>query len=120
MQVVEQSEAFVQIDGELEFHCTKIILKNSKDEYFYTTTSQRLIDPSSINLEGLNLVPIPADDVWPNFSAHFTSAPEPLPPSSYVKQPSLLHYGDTKLQYSTHTQREAASLSAHRILKHAH
>ena len=38
---------------------------------------------------------IPAESVWPPMDPRFTRTPDPLPPNTYLKQPSLLDYGDT-------------------------
>lgn len=93
MEICESSEAFVEEDGDLVFSHTKIILRR-QDRYFYATTNRRL-QPSAIELDGLELLEIPVHSVWPKFHPEFTLAPEPIPPDCYVKQPSLLHYGDT-------------------------
>ncbi|KAI1767734.1 serine/threonine kinase [Hypoxylon sp. FL1150] len=94
MKICEQSEAFVEKDGDLVFQNTKIIFQQ-QDEYFYATTKQRLSASSKIDANNLHLINIPTDNIWPRFDTRFTRAPDPLPPNSYVKQPSLLHYGDT-------------------------
>ena len=96
MEVCQQSEAFVEEHGDLEFSHTKLILREG-NQYYYAITSHRYSDDTSkIDPHGLDLVPIPASQIWPSFSAQFGRAPEPLPQDCYVKRPSLLHYGDTK------------------------
>ncbi len=95
MEVCEQHEAFVEEDGELVFSHTKVILRNG-DQYYYATTSNRYRTKSEVVPSSLKLHPIPTSKIWPQFEKGFTVAPKPLPPASYVKQPSFLHYGDTK------------------------
>lgn len=92
MEICEQSEAFVQQNGELVFDHTKLILRRG-DDYFYARTNQR--QTSAIDVSLLETSKIPAENVWPPMDPQFTEAPDPLPPNSYLKQPSLLYYGDT-------------------------
>ncbi|KAI4863258.1 serine/threonine kinase [Hypoxylon rubiginosum] len=94
MEICEQSEAFVEKDGDLVFEHTKIILRRQEDEYFYATTEQRLSTSSKIDVNSLHLINIPTDNIWPTFDTKLTRAPDPLPPNSYVKQPSFLYYDD--------------------------
>ena len=95
MEVCEQNEAFVQEDRELVFSHTKVILRKG-DQYYYATTRNRYRTTSEVVPGSLKLHPIPTSKIWPQFKKGFTVAPKPLPPGCYVKQPSLLHYGDTK------------------------
>lgn len=96
MEICEQNEAFIEEDGDLVFDHTKIIVKGKEDEYFYARVQHRHVDrPSDIDLSALDLIKIPIDNVWPKLSPNLTQAPTPLPNNSYLKQPSLLYYGDT-------------------------
>ncbi|KAJ5578410.1 serine/threonine kinase [Penicillium hispanicum] len=94
MEICEQSEAFVEEDGDLVFDHTKLILRRD-NEYFYTRANWRLSSPSAVDISQLKISQIPVENVWPPMDPCFTRAPDPLPPNSYVKQPSLLYYGDT-------------------------
>jgi hypothetical protein len=95
MEVCEQSEAFVEEDGDLAFSHTKIILREGY-QYYYAITSRRYLTTSEVDPLQLDPTPIPASQIWPPFPTHFTRAPEPLPQDCYVKRPSLLYYGDTE------------------------
>jgi serine/threonine protein kinase len=94
MEISELNEAFVNDDdGDITFSHTKVIAKEGH-QYYYGITKLRCCS-SEIDPYTLSLFPIPASQIWPLFPTHFTRAPEPLPQSLYVKQHSLLHYGDT-------------------------
>jgi serine/threonine protein kinase len=58
---------------------------------FYSRTPKR-IPSSTVALDDLDLNKIPAEDIWPVINPTFTRAPQPLPPDSYIKRPSLLEY----------------------------
>lgn len=93
MEICEQSEAFVDKDGDLVFDHTKLILR--RDEYFYARANWRVSSPSAVDISQLKISKIPMENVWPPMDPCFTPAPDPLPPNSYIKQPSLLYYGDS-------------------------
>jgi hypothetical protein len=117
MEICEQSEAFDEEDGDLTFHHTKIILRNNSQCY-YAIVEQRYSSASEINPIDLDLIPIPASQIWPPFPANFTRAPEPFPQNCYVKRPSLLNHGvtDASTEVSTLLLSEATAyeiISAH-------
>ena len=96
MEVIEKSEAFVDKGYDFVFDHTKIIVRRQDDgQYFYARTPARFHSISIINLEGLELIEIPSEEVWPVFNSQFTQAPQPLPDKAYIKRPSLLDFGDT-------------------------
>jgi hypothetical protein len=95
MEVCERNEAFVEEHGDLAFSHTKIIIREG-GQYYYAITSRRYSATSEVDLLGLQLVPIPASQLWPPFPIQFARAPEPLPQNCYVKRPSLLYYGDSE------------------------
>lgn len=115
MEICEQSQAFVEKGGDLVFDHTKIIVKGEEeDEYFYARVPHRLGRRSSgmldVDLGALDLVRIPTDNVWPKLSPDLTQAPHTPPPeNSYLKQPSLLYYGDSdaSLGFDEHLLDEA-------------
>lgn len=96
MEICEKGEAFVEESGDLVFDHTKIIVRAKNDELFYARVPQRQNRCSDIDLGSLDLVKIPVDHVWPEYDQKFTKAPEPLPENTYIKEPSLLSYGDTE------------------------
>lgn len=92
IEIYDQSEAFVEEDGDLVFDHTKVILKKGGD-LFYARTNQR--QSATIDLNQLEAIPIPKDHIYPAFNPIFTQAPNPLPPKTYVKRPNVIYYGDT-------------------------
>lgn len=95
MEIYQQSQAFIEKDGDLEFDFTKLIIRGQNHEYFFAITKDRIGASSAVDLDRLHKISIPSDNIWPYFSAQFTRAPEPLPSECYVKEPNLLDYGDT-------------------------
>ena len=102
MEVLDHHEVFVEEDGHLNFSYTKVIFTNGS-QYFYATTDSRYRQTSEIDPLKLETVPIPSSQMWPAFPTGFTQAPEPLPPNTYVKRPSLLDYGDIHTSSATNT-----------------
>jgi serine/threonine protein kinase len=95
MEVIEKSEAFAPDGNDIVFHHTKVILRSKGDgQYFYSRTPKR-IPSSTVTFDDLDLNKIPTEDIWPVVNPTFTRAPQPLPPDSYIKRPSLLEYGDS-------------------------
>ncbi|KAL9095840.1 MAG: hypothetical protein Q9165_001837 [Trypethelium subeluteriae] len=94
MEVVEHSEAFVDKDGDLTFSHTKVILRR-RNEFYYAITDRRFHRPSEIDPHTLECIPIPIEKFRPLFPPNFTQAPQLSPQSFYIKQPSLLYYGDS-------------------------
>ncbi|CBY00826.1 similar to serine/threonine-protein kinase [Plenodomus lingam JN3] len=95
MEVCEQNEAYVEKDGELTFSHTKVILRKD-GQYYYATTHRRYDSAADIDLAELPLESIPTWQIWPPFPHNFTHAPEASLRSCHIKEPSLIHYGDTK------------------------
>lgn len=120
MEVYQQSQAFVEKDGHLEFAFTKVIIRGQNHQYFYATTKDRIGAFSPADLNRLHKTSIPINDVWPFFSAQFSRAPEPLPSEFFAKEPNLLDYGDTpaSLQPSIHILHEVQICEI--LKKHPH
>ncbi|KZF19230.1 serine/threonine kinase [Xylona heveae TC161] len=95
MEVYDQSEAFIEKDGDLEFSHTKVVLR-AEDRFFYGSSQRRLLPGSTFDLPPSELTEIPLDKIWPRVNSKLTEAPKPLPPGCYVKQPRLIEYGDTE------------------------
>ncbi len=95
MKICEQNEAYTEEDGDLRFSHTKVILREG-NQYYYAITDRRYSSTSEVDPSELDIVPIPASQIWPPFPIDFTRAPEPLPQNCYVKRPSLLHYNETR------------------------
>ncbi|KAF2458987.1 hypothetical protein BDY21DRAFT_384881 [Lineolata rhizophorae] len=102
IEILEKGAAFVEKGGDLEFSHTKLILKDGH-QYFYAKTPRRCRSLPKIDIYTLELQPIPISHIWPLFTEQLTLAPEPLPANSFVKQHSLLDYGDTPASTSLST-----------------
>ncbi|EFW22500.1 conserved hypothetical protein [Coccidioides posadasii str. Silveira] len=94
MEICEQSEAFVEQDGDLIFDHTRLILRGD-GEYFYARVNWRVSSPSAVDISQLKINKILTKNIWPPMDSHYTPAPDPLPLNSYIKQSSLLYYSDT-------------------------
>src|SRR5271155_4743414 len=55
MEVQEQREQWEEVDGDLEFHYTMVILQKN-DAYFHARYNHRMIPPSPINPKVLEMV----------------------------------------------------------------
>jgi hypothetical protein len=66
MEVCEQSEAFIEVEGDLSFSHTKVILRDGH-QYYYVVTSHRYLRESQIDLAELNPMAIPTSKIWPPF-----------------------------------------------------
>ncbi|TQN64082.1 Serine/threonine-protein kinase/endoribonuclease IRE2 [Colletotrichum shisoi] len=89
VEILEAREAFEDIEGEFRFTKTLVVYRDGKDTY-HATSKARL---SELSLDQLNsTISIPVTAYSPLFSPAFTQAPNPLPPDTYVKKPSLLSY----------------------------
>ncbi|KAI0532458.1 kinase-like domain-containing protein [Xylaria digitata] len=86
LEICENNEVFVWENNDLEFHHTKLILKSGNDQYSYATTRDRQVPNHKVDVNKLELIPIPAHDIWPPFDPSFTRAPEPLSDFHYVKE----------------------------------
>jgi hypothetical protein len=90
MEICEQSQAFLDKDGDLVFDHTKLILRRGS-EYFYARANRRVSSLSAVDISQLKLHKINTENVWPPMDPSFTPVPDPLPPNSYIKQTSLLY-----------------------------
>lgn len=83
------------MDDDFEFYHTKVILRDGP-QLFYAKSESRdsprfPIDPSSLELH-----PFSKLDICPEYSPNYTQALDVTLPHVYVKQPSLIHCGDSK------------------------
>ncbi|KAI0428175.1 kinase-like domain-containing protein [Xylaria sp. FL1042] len=95
MEICEKGEIFIEKDGDLSFAYTKIILRDANGEYYYAKTNQRIFGSPMIDINELDKALVSADRIYPLIHPEFTLAPDPLPPTSYFKRPSLLYYENT-------------------------
>ena len=91
MQVLEQSEAFMEVGEDLAYSHTVVILREG-EKFYYANTKCRGLSSDEIDPNDLELRPIPIDDFWPPFPSDFTSAPDPVPADCFIKRPSLVSY----------------------------
>ncbi|KAK4222953.1 hypothetical protein QBC38DRAFT_518027, partial [Podospora fimiseda] len=45
------------------------------------------------DVQGLDIIKIPSEDIWPLANPEFTRAPDALPPNAYLKRPCLFGAG---------------------------
>ena len=91
MEVQEQGEQWEDVNGDLEFHYTMIILSKG-DDYFHARYNHRMMSPAQINPKVLKMQQIPTEHLWPVYSKNLTLAPDPLPVDSYIKRPRMIQY----------------------------
>ncbi|KAI1171104.1 kinase-like protein [Nemania sp. FL0916] len=92
MEVLTQSEAFEEKDGDWVFSHTKVILRKGSQHYYALTVERQAANFDPAQLE---CVRIPDEHIYPAASPTFLRAPDPLPPNVYIKTPDLVTYGST-------------------------
>ncbi|CAJ2503377.1 Uu.00g107710.m01.CDS01 [Anthostomella pinea] len=92
MDICEKGEFFIETDDGLSFDYAKIILRDDAGDYFYAKTTQRIFRSPTIDINELDISPIPGDRIYPLADPNLTLAPDPLPSTSYFKRPRLLYY----------------------------
>jgi serine/threonine protein kinase len=127
MEIIEKDECFVEEDhgfvSVFDFDHTKIIVRRKHDgKYFFARSPAGLHTVTPDHIKGLELIEIPAEDVWPAFSSRFTQAPQPIPEGAYIKRPRLLDfdYDQTQVsqEYSNQLLREVEICEL--LAKHPH
>ena len=93
MHVEEQGEQWDEVEGDLEFRYTIIILREG-DDYFLARYNSRMMPSDQVNLDALEMRPIPTAHLWPTYSNDLTPAPDPLPLDCYIKRPSMIQYSE--------------------------
>src|SRR5271157_5424711 len=91
MEVQEQGEQWEEVEGDIEFRHTMIILRKG-DDYFHARYTCRMMPTTQVNPDVLELHPIPTSHIWPPYSNDLTPAPNPLPVDSYIKRPRMIQY----------------------------
>ncbi|KAI1318033.1 kinase-like domain-containing protein [Xylariaceae sp. FL0255] len=120
MDICEKGEFFIENDDDVSFAYSKIILRDVDGNYFSAKTPQRILRMTTIDIDELDLSPIPRDRIHPLVNSDFTVAPDPLPSTSYFKRPRLLYYenaGDYP-EYSRFILTEAEACEI--LRKHPH
>jgi serine/threonine protein kinase len=91
MEITDISRTYREIDGQLKFYRNTVILQKD-NVFFFAHTYDQFQPQHKINIEELNIYPIPIEEIYPQFSANFTVAPHPIPQGFFVKQPDFLAY----------------------------
>ncbi|KAE8146872.1 kinase-like domain-containing protein [Aspergillus avenaceus] len=86
--ITEQSEAFIEKDGDVVYDHTKIILRQGEN-YFSATVKERVPKPEDLDITSLDMAHIPSEDFCPEFKHGITIAPDNLS-NTYIKRPSLV------------------------------
>jgi serine/threonine protein kinase len=93
MEVEEQGEQWEEVEGDLEFRHTMIILRKG-DDYFQSRYNRRMMPTAQVNPDVLEMHAIPTAHLWPHYSNDLTPAPDPLPVDSYIKRPRMIQYAE--------------------------
>ncbi|SPO04567.1 uncharacterized protein DNG_07252 [Cephalotrichum gorgonifer] len=91
LQIIEQSEQWVEKGYDFVFDQTKIIIRQG-DSVIMATTDKRGSELKGLDLEPLERIPIPPEHFCPEFKAGLTRAPTPLAEEIYVKKPRLFYW----------------------------
>lgn len=89
---MEFNEIFAEIDDDLEFSHTKIIMQRN-GQLFYATTRARVKRKDEIDTSKLEIHPILQAHVYPILP---TQAPNSLSLDIFIKRPSMISYADSK------------------------
>jgi serine/threonine protein kinase len=93
MQIYNMGEIWDGVNGDdLTYLYTKVILRKG-NSFFYARTSQRL--GSAIKVDELDAIPIPIEDIRPQYHPDLTRVPVPLPVDCYLKYANLLECGSS-------------------------
>ncbi|KAK1977354.1 serine/threonine-protein kinase [Colletotrichum cereale] len=92
VEILDTTEAFEEDAGEYKFASTLVVYRDGKDIYHAVSKARGLV-VSELSIDQLtNKIRIPTTAYSPAFPPTYTQAPDPLPPNTYVKKPSLLSY----------------------------
>jgi serine/threonine protein kinase len=92
-EIISTSDVFTQTDGEWGYDTTTVLYRVGPAFYRALSRVSYGTDKDKVRLEDMyESTLIPSAHVSPTFPQHFTRAPDPLPPNSYVKKPSLMVY----------------------------
>ncbi|KAG6249139.1 hypothetical protein E4U23_002442 [Claviceps purpurea] len=94
MEIQSQLEFYHEVDGDIVFNKTVMVIRGKNNEFFLATTQLRLSDTCTLDLEKLDKIAVNLDTVRPLYSARLLRAITPVPQDSYIKKPSLIDYGE--------------------------
>ncbi len=92
VDVLENHEAFEEVDGRFQFTGTLVVYRANNDIY-HAVSKARYRSSSEIRAGHLTKVLlIPVSAYRPSFPSNFTRVPDPLLPSCHIKKPPLFDY----------------------------
>lgn len=92
LEVLQTSEAYEEDGGEYKFAGTVVVYRDGGDVYHAVSKARMTASTEHILELITSKTPIPTAAYRPRFPPTFTRAPDPLPPDTYVKRPSLVSY----------------------------
>ncbi|KAG6078364.1 hypothetical protein E4U15_004279 [Claviceps sp. LM218 group G6] len=121
MEIQSQVEFYDEMDGNIVFNKTVMIIRGKDNEFFWATTKLKLTKTSTLDLEKLDKIAINLETVRPLYSARLLRAPTPVPQDSYIKEPSLIDYKENLTEESIITKLILHEIEALELLrKHPH
>ncbi|KAG5957702.1 hypothetical protein E4U56_006040 [Claviceps arundinis] len=91
MEIHLDGEVWDEVDGEMVFSYTKMIIRGKNNQLFFATSKLRAHEASALDLEKLDKIAIGLDIFQPLYSAQLLRAPTPVAQDSYIKVPNLLN-----------------------------
>lgn len=94
MEILKISQCFDLNDGKYEFLFSKIILQEGT-QLSYARSQRRLLPHSTdVDVNDLNIIPIPIESYCPLPPPSTSIAPDPLPSNCYIKRTNMIQYGE--------------------------
>ncbi|KAG6188147.1 hypothetical protein E4U10_005294 [Claviceps purpurea] len=91
MEIYSDGEVWDEVDGEMVFLFSKMIIRGKNNQLFLATSELRVHEASALDLEKLDKIAINPDFFQPLYSARLLRAPTPVAQDSYIKVPDLLN-----------------------------
>ncbi|KAG6058018.1 hypothetical protein E4U32_004826 [Claviceps aff. humidiphila group G2b] len=121
MEIQSQIEFYHKVNGDVVFNKTVMVIRGENNEFFWATTKLRLGETSTRDLEKLYKIAVNPDIVRPLYSTRLLRAPTPVPQDSYIKEQSLIDYGEGIKAQSEISQLVLHEIEALELLrKHPH
>ncbi|KAG6122372.1 hypothetical protein E4U13_002530 [Claviceps humidiphila] len=91
MEIHLDGEVWEEVDGEMVFIYSKMIIRGKNNQLFLATSKLRVHEASALDLERLDKTAIHPDIFQPLYSAGLLRAPTPVAQDSYIKVPNLIN-----------------------------
>ncbi|KAG5996556.1 hypothetical protein E4U52_006368 [Claviceps spartinae] len=91
MEIHLDGEVWEEVDGEMVFIYSKMIIRGKNNQLFLATSKLRVHEASALDLEKLDKIAIHPDIFQPLYSARLLRAPTPVAQDSYIKVPNLIN-----------------------------